>query len=92
MVTSVLKDPSMFLTLLGPRIWGAYCWTRPGGILTVSTGWVRWPAVWMIKNFLGDDLLAKLIASSRYKDVREFKQWESHKDDYIREFYEKVIL
>ena len=52
---------------------------------------MRWPAVWILKNVLGDDLLARLIASSRYKDVHEFKQWEAHKDAYIREFYEKVI-
>jgi len=53
---------------------------------------VRWCSVWVLKNVLGDDLLARLIASSRYKDVREFKQWEVNKDAYIREFYEKVIL
>lgn len=39
---------------------------------------------------MGDDLLAKLVASSRFKDVREYKEWEAHKDDYITEFYEKV--
>lgn len=47
--------------------------------------------MWIIKNVIGDDLLAKLVASSRYKDVREFKEWEAHKDAYICEFYEKVI-
>jgi len=47
--------------------------------------------VWLLKNVAGDDLLARLIASSRYKDVYEFKQWEVQKDAYIREFYEKVI-
>jgi ABC-type siderophore export system fused ATPase/permease subunit len=47
--------------------------------------------VWVLKNVIGDDLMARLIASSRYKDVYEFKQWEANKDDYIREFYEKVI-
>ena len=47
--------------------------------------------MWILKNVLGDDLLAKLIASSRYKDVREFKEWEAHKDAYICEFYEKVV-
>ena len=47
--------------------------------------------MWVLKNILGDDLLAKLIASSRYKDVYEFKQWEVSKDAYIREFYEKVF-
>ena len=36
--------------------------------------------------------MARLIASSRYKDVYEFKQWEAQKDAYIREFYEKVII
>lgn len=51
---------------------------------------MRWPAVWFIKNAMGDDLLAKLVASSRFKDVREYKEWEAHKDDYITEFYEKV--
>jgi len=71
------SDPvelSMFLTLLGPRIWG----------------WARWCSVWALNSFFGDDLLARLIASSRYKDVYEFKQWEVNKDAYIREFYEKV--
>jgi hypothetical protein len=53
---------------------------------------VRWFAVWVLKNVIGDDLMARLIASSRYKDVYEFKQWEANKDDYTREFYEKVIL
>ena len=62
-----------------------------GRILTVWTGWVRWCSVWILKNVVGDDLLARLIASSRYKDVYEFKQWEAHKDGYIREFYEKVV-
>ena len=52
---------------------------------------MRWSSVWFLKNVLGDDLLARLVASSRYKDVYEFKQWEAHKDAYIREFYEKVI-
>lgn len=81
----------MFLTLLGPRIWSACYLMCPDGILTVSIGWVRWSAVWSLKNILGDDLMAKLIASSRYKDAREFKEWEAHKDAYIREFYEQVI-
>ena len=47
--------------------------------------------MWILKNILGDDLLARLIASSRYKNVYEFKQWEVYKDAYIREFYEKVF-
>lgn len=47
--------------------------------------------MWTLKNVLGDDLLARLIASSRYKDVHEFKQWEAQKDVYVREFYDKVI-
>ena len=68
-----------------PLVWGKV------GILTTRTGWARWCAVWVLKNVAGDDLLARLIASSRYKDVYEFKQWEAHKDAYIREFYEKVI-
>ena len=52
---------------------------------------MRWCSVWVLKNITGDDLLARLIASSRYKDVYEFKQWEVRKDAYIREFYEEVI-
>ena len=48
--------------------------------------------MWFLNNVIGDDLLAKLIASSRYKDVREFKEWEAHKDAYIREFYEQAIF
>ena len=47
--------------------------------------------MWLIKNVLGDGLLAKLIASSRFKDVGEFKEWEAHKDAYVCEFYEKVV-
>ena len=60
-------------------------------LLTLLTGWARWSSVWVLKNIIGDDLLARLIASSRRKDVYEFKQWETYKDAYIREFYEKVI-
>ena len=59
-------------------------------ILIFQIDWVRWPAVWVIRNVLGDDRLAKLVASSRYKDVREYKEWEAQKDAYVREFYEKV--
>ena len=53
---------------------------------------MRWCSVWALNNVIGDNLLARLIASSRYKDVYEFKQWEAQKDAYIREFYEKVII
>lgn len=58
--------------------------------LIIQIDWVRWPAVWVTRNLLGDDLLARLVASSRYKDVREYKEWEAHKDAYVREFYGKV--
>jgi hypothetical protein len=50
---------------------------------------VRWSAVWILKSVMGDDLLARLVASSRYKDVYEFKEWEAHKDAYIPSFMKR---
>lgn len=77
--------------VVGPSHLGSVPSECTNRILTIWTGWARWCSVWVLKNIIGDDLLARLIASSRYKDVYEFKQWEVNKDAYIREFYEKVI-
>ncbi|KAL6300010.1 amidase [Sparassis latifolia] len=67
-------DPGLFLTTLGPRLFG----------------WFRSLAVWIISTFFGDDIFARCMRMSRTRSVAEYWQLVAKRDVYKQLFYDEV--
>ncbi|KZT07013.1 amidase signature enzyme [Laetiporus sulphureus 93-53] len=67
-------EPELYLILLAPK----------------SFGWLRSLAAWATRQFLRDEIYAKIIMASRKKSVREYWRISAERDAYARLFYKEI--